>query len=146
MDCQFQGQQCPSPAAMDQLIQRDGLLQNPPTPSSSSSVVPCVELPGHPIRSQSSSRSVQESAISICFDHPVELVWFFSSLPFISVVSCSPSVVHLPTTKRRCNFLLLILCLRAILFLCDYGNGFYFGNFDFRGKLSQSATINIPIG
>ncbi|KAL0536092.1 hypothetical protein IC582_025024 [Cucumis melo] len=43
---------------MDQLIQRDDLLQNPPTPSSS--VVPCVELPGHPIRSQSSSRSEGE--------------------------------------------------------------------------------------
>lgn len=39
---------------MDQLIQRDDLVQNPATPSTS--IVPCIELPGHPIRSQSNSK------------------------------------------------------------------------------------------
>ncbi|CAK9315364.1 unnamed protein product [Citrullus colocynthis] len=39
---------------MDQLIQRNDLVQNPATPSTS--FVPCIELPGHPIRSQSNSR------------------------------------------------------------------------------------------
>lgn len=68
---------------MDQLIQRDDLVQNPATPSTS--IVPCIELPGHPIRSQSNSKSVQVSAISIWFCFPV----------------------------------LLIPCLRTILFLCE---------------------------
>ncbi|XP_038902535.1 transcription factor bHLH121 [Benincasa hispida] len=43
---------------MDQLIQRDDLVQNLATPSTS--IAPCIELPGHPIRSQSSSRSEGE--------------------------------------------------------------------------------------
>lgn len=56
MDFHFHEDHLPSQAVMDQQIRRDPLIQNPAALSSLS----CIDLPGHPNRSQSSARSEEE--------------------------------------------------------------------------------------